>query len=79
MVSALDGINGLAVGPAWNLWFTMYVRHRIGSVTTTGVLVATYPTPTANTYPQGITAGSDGNLWFAELVGNKIGGSRLRA
>ena len=32
-----------------------------------------FPVPTANSGPFGITAGPDGNLWFTELVGNKIG------
>jgi virginiamycin B lyase len=32
-----------------------------------------FPIPTANSYPFGITAGPDGNLWFTENFGNKIG------
>jgi hypothetical protein len=32
-----------------------------------------YPIPTADSGPLGITAGRDGNLWFTESVGNKIG------
>ena len=32
-----------------------------------------FPLPTAGSGPEGITAGPDGNLWFAELLGNKIG------
>jgi streptogramin lyase len=32
-----------------------------------------YPIPTADSGPRGITAGPDGNLWFTEAVGNKIG------
>jgi virginiamycin B lyase len=28
---------------------------------------------TPETYPFGITRGSDGNLWFTEQLGNKIG------
>jgi streptogramin lyase len=28
--------------------------------------------PTAGTYPEGLAAGSDGNLWFTEYSGNKI-------
>lgn len=31
-----------------------------------------YPVPTPST-PVGITTGPDGNLWFTEAVGNKIG------
>jgi hypothetical protein len=29
--------------------------------------------PTANSYPYEITAGPDGNIWFAEAGANKIG------
>lgn len=32
-----------------------------------------FPVPTASADPLGITAGSDGNLWFTEELGNKIG------
>jgi len=32
-----------------------------------------YPVPTADSAPAGITAGPDGNLWFTESAGNKIG------
>ena len=36
-------------------------------------VVAEFPIPTNNSFPQGITAGPDGNLWFTELIGDKIG------
>src|SRR5712691_9332341 len=32
-----------------------------------------FPIPTAGSSPIAITAGPDGNLWFAEQEGNKIG------
>src|SRR5205823_4806177 len=32
-----------------------------------------FPIPTANSFPDGITAGPAGNLWFTEYYGNKIG------
>jgi virginiamycin B lyase len=32
-----------------------------------------YPTPTANSYPIGITAGPDRAVWFTEFSANKIG------
>jgi streptogramin lyase len=32
-----------------------------------------FPVPTPSSYPEDITAGSDGNLWFTEYDGNKIG------
>jgi virginiamycin B lyase len=33
----------------------------------------TYSVPTVNSFPQFITAGKDGNMWFTEAVGDKIG------
>src|SRR5437667_256048 len=32
-----------------------------------------YPVPTTNSQPEYITSGPDGNLWFTENLGNKIG------
>src|SRR5207249_1397118 len=32
-----------------------------------------YPIPSANSSPKGIAPGPDGNLWFTEWGGNKIG------
>jgi streptogramin lyase len=35
--------------------------------------VKLFPITTASTLPEGIAAGPDGNLWFTEALGNKIG------
>jgi len=35
--------------------------------------VTEFPTPTTDSAPWGIAAGPDGNLWFTETNGNKIG------
>jgi uncharacterized protein (TIGR03437 family) len=43
----------------------------MGSVTVNGT-VTEFPIPTPNSQPWAITAGSDGNLWFTEIAGNKI-------
>src|SRR5438093_608793 len=32
-----------------------------------------FPVPTPNSYPIGITAGPDGNLWFTEFFASEIG------
>ena len=32
-----------------------------------------YPLPTSGSLPHSITGGADGNLWFTEVMGNKIG------
>jgi hypothetical protein len=47
-------------------------------VTPTAALALTgriieFPVPTANSTPHFITAGPDGNIWFTEFLGNKIG------
>ncbi|MGZ3644267.1 MAG: virginiamycin B lyase family protein [Ktedonobacteraceae bacterium] len=36
-------------------------------------IITEFPVPTSNSLPQGITLGPDGNLWFTEYSGNKIG------
>src|SRR5262249_218501 len=35
--------------------------------------ITEYPTPTPNSFPAGIAAGPDGNLWFTEYGANQIG------
>src|SRR5262245_7913108 len=35
--------------------------------------ISEFPIPTQGSNPAGIAAGADGNLWFTEVVGNKIG------
>ncbi|HKF38664.1 MAG TPA: hypothetical protein VKB35_17340, partial [Ktedonobacteraceae bacterium] len=35
--------------------------------------ISEFPLPAANSSPTAITAGPDGNLWFIEPDGNKIG------
>jgi len=54
-------IVALAIGIAW---FTFH--HAAGSITEFAV-------PTSNSGLEGIAAGPDGNLWFTEYAGNKIG------
>jgi len=40
---------------------------------TVTVDITEFPIPTANSYPWGITAGPDSNLWFTEYDGGQIG------
>jgi hypothetical protein len=40
---------------------------------TTGGVITEFSIPTTGSNPRGITAGPDGNLWFTEEFGNKIG------
>ena len=35
--------------------------------------ITEFPIPTAHSFPQGITTGPDGNLWFTETYANQIG------
>jgi hypothetical protein len=37
------------------------------------VTMIEYPTPMSGSYPIGVTAGPDGNIWFTEANGHKIG------
>jgi streptogramin lyase len=37
------------------------------------VVITEYPVPCSCSSPRGITSGPDGNLWFTEDAGNKIG------
>ncbi len=43
------------------------------AVTTTTPAITEFPPRRRAAAPHGITAGPDGNLWFAEYTGNKIG------
>jgi hypothetical protein len=62
----------ITVGPDGNLWFTEYIRNRIGRITPLGV-VTEFSVVSTNTGTAGITAGPDGNVWFTEPVANRIG------
>src|SRR6266436_4348119 len=39
----------------------------------TGGSITTFPIPTSGSGPEGITSGPDGNVWFTEDAGNRIG------
>ena len=75
--------EGITAGPDGNLWFMEGDARNVGKVTTAG-LVTEYPLPAPiigtsgttvmdNTGASGITAGPDGNLWFADSTANSIG------
>ncbi len=72
----------IAAGPNGNLWFTEFAvagsdkTNRIGEINPTTDKVEEFELPPPDSGQQGafgITAGPDGNVWFTELVGNKIG------
>jgi len=54
---ACVGLLSLSTAPAWAV---------AGTITE-------FPTPTGSGDPFGIAAGPNGNLWFTESQGNKIG------
>ena len=54
---ACVGLLSLSTAPSW---------AKAGTITE-------FPIPPAESDPVGITAGPDGNLWFTEYIGNKIG------
>ncbi len=79
--TAKSGLGGITAGPDGNLWFTeegtiqngkFIGGNQIGRITPSGIITE-FALPTANSGPTGITAGPDGNLWFTEFNGNKIG------
>src|SRR5207248_1402534 len=46
--------------------------NHVGRITPAGV-IKEFPVPTASSQPLGITAGPDGNIWFTEAAGSKVG------
>ena len=52
--------------------FSRYSANKIGRITVGGV-ISEYLIPTALAFPQAITTGPDGALWFTEAHANKIG------
>src|SRR5438094_930143 len=44
-----------------------------GTVQAAASTISEFPIPTAKAWPSNIAPGSDGNLWFTEYNGNKIG------
>ncbi len=55
--------------PAVGVFLLFWGIFRSGAAQT----ITEFPIPTADSSPSGITAGPDGNLWFTEQAGNKIG------
>ena len=48
-------------------------RQKIGEINPTTHAITEFAIPTANSSPNGITAGPDGNLWFTEAGSEQIG------
>ena len=54
------------------MWFTELNGNNIGQITSDGTFTE-IPVPTASSEPLGITKGPDGNIWFTEKSGDKVG------
>jgi streptogramin lyase len=79
--------RGIALGSDGNLWFTESDVNRIGRVVLDSNFysnfvkgppfpaetLAEFALPTAGGSPFGIAPGPDGNLWFTEMSGSRIG------
>ena len=72
----------ITAAPNGNLWFTEFAvagsdrTNRIGEINPTTHKVEEFELPLPDKGQQGafgITGGPDGNVWFTELVGNRIG------
>jgi len=55
------------------MWFTEFGSGNIGVMSLASSQITEYSIPTANSMPYIIVNGPDGNLWFNEANGDKIG------
>src|ERR1700736_1982908 len=69
--------HGIAAGPGGtSLWFAEFSTNKIGTMTLAGAIpgpITEFTVPTAASLPREITLGPDGNLWFTEQHGMKVG------
>ena len=73
MQPALPGF-GMAADAGGALWFPDTGANAIVRQPTSGPSQS-FPIPTANSDPRAVTLGSDGNFWFTEAAGHRIGRS----
>ncbi len=73
-LSGLGGATGITLGPEGDLWFTRYEAHKIGKITTSGVITE-YELPSGTFLYDfgGITIGPDGGIWFTNYGTGAIG------
>lgn len=72
LFSSSGAAGGIVTGPDGNIWFTDLIGNSIWRLELPSRALASFPVPTANSFPRDITVGTDGNLWFVEGAG-KIG------
>jgi streptogramin lyase len=66
--------NGIALDSTGQfMWFTEDVANTIGRIPAGGGNIAEFPIPTRKSWPAGIVAGADGNMWFAEQTAGAVG------
>ena len=84
LASSSEEPFGIAVGPDGNIWytegvvnsaFTGYVSFGVGVISTDAKSLIKEIPVTASSEPFGITAGPDGNIWFAVTGANKVAGT----
>jgi streptogramin lyase len=64
------GYRRIVSGPDGNLWFTD-MPDKVGKISTSGVITL-YTLPTSQ-FPDGITVGGDGNIWFVNELAPLLG------
>jgi virginiamycin B lyase len=68
-----SGPRELTLAPGGNsVWFTEQSSGTLANVSDQG-RYSRFFIPTRNSQPSGIATGSDGNIWFTESAGNRIG------
>jgi virginiamycin B lyase len=71
--SCTRGVGAIAAGSDGALWFAeTQTTPGIGRLTPDGVLQE-FPILTARSYPNDVSAGPDGNLWFVDYGAQKLG------
>jgi len=68
----LIAVADMVLGPDGNMWAVANTFAEIFKVKPSGAMTQ-YPLPKANSDPERITVGADGDLWFAENGNNAIG------
>ena len=64
--------SGIVSGSDGHLYFADGTNNTVGQITTAGVLTP-FTVPTAGSDPYSGANGPDGNYWFVEFNGNKVG------
>jgi len=65
--------TGIVTGPDDNVWFIDVTGNRIWRLEIATRNLTSFTIPTPDSFPNDITVGGDGNLWFTEGGAGKIG------